>query len=92
MEMAKVDCSGLVSFESVGIRGGGTGMYVEIRDARDCFCTECSGRGPSGVCIETAKPLKQGMLAVPASPAVGGISGRKCVLQQMSWLMKVERV
>lgn len=62
--MAKVDCSGLLSLELVGIRGGGTGMYVEILEARDCFWTECSGRGPSGVWIDTAKPLKHGILLV----------------------------
>ena len=62
--MAKVDCSALVASPLAGILGGGTGMYVEIREARDTFWTECSGSGPSGVCIETARPLKQGMVNV----------------------------
>lgn len=66
MEMAKVDCSALVASPFAGILGGGTGMYVEIREARDTFWTACSGKGPSGVCIETARPLKQGMMDAPA--------------------------
>lgn len=40
-------------------------MYVDMREALDTFCTEYSGRGPSGVCMETAKPLKQGIVAAP---------------------------
>ena len=49
IEIANVDCSGLVESPVVGMRGGGTGMYVDMRDARDTFCTEYSERGPSGV-------------------------------------------
>ena len=62
IEIAKVDCSGIFVVESNGILGGGTGMYVEIRDSRDVFCTECSGSGPFGVCMLTARPLKHGMM------------------------------
>jgi len=47
--MAKVDGSGLLVVESVGMRGAGTGMYVLIRDSRDVFWTEYSGKGPFGV-------------------------------------------
>lgn len=50
MDMANVDCSGLASEDVVcGILGGGTGMYDDMREKRDCFWMECSGRGPSGV-------------------------------------------
>lgn len=62
MEIAKVDCSGFPEVESAGMRAGGTGMYVLIRDRREVFWTECSGRGPLGVCMLTARPLKQGMV------------------------------
>lgn len=62
IEIANVDCSGLPVIESAGIRAGGTGMYVLIRDRREVFCTECSGNGPFGVCMLTARPLKQGIL------------------------------
>lgn len=65
IEIANVDCSALVASPFAGIRGGGTGMYVDMREALDTFCTEYSGRGPSGVCIETAKPLKQGIVTAP---------------------------
>ena len=61
-----MDCSGTV--EVVETLGGGTGMYDVILENRPCLMIECSGRGPSGVCMLTAKPLKQGMLAdVPCS-------------------------
>lgn len=33
-----------------------------MRENLVCFCMECSARGPSGVCMLTASPLKQGML------------------------------
>ena len=36
-------------------------MYVVMRDWRVCFWTECSAMGPSVVCMETARPLKQGI-------------------------------
>lgn len=62
MEIAKEDGSGLFEEPSVGILGGGTGMYVLILDRRDCFWTECSGNGPFGVWMLTARPLKQGIL------------------------------
>lgn len=62
MDIAKDDGSGLVEELSVGTLGGGTGMYVLMRDSRDCFWTEYSGRGPLGVCMLTARPLKQGMM------------------------------
>lgn len=32
-----------------------------MRENLDSFCIEYSGNGPSGVCILTASPLKQGM-------------------------------
>lgn len=66
IEIAKVEGSGLFEVESGGMRGGGTGIKVDIRDNRDVFCTEYSGSGPSGVWILTARPLKQGMLPVAA--------------------------
>jgi hypothetical protein len=62
IEIAKVDCSGLSEEESVGIRAGGTGMYDDIRDRREDRWTAYSGRGPLGVWMLTARPLKQGML------------------------------
>lgn len=37
-------------------------MKVEILESLDVFCTEYSVRGPSGVWMLTARPLKQGML------------------------------
>ena len=63
MDMAKVDCSGLSEMSSVGIRAGGTGMYEEIRERREERWTAYSGRGPFGVWMLTAKPLKQGIVA-----------------------------
>lgn len=71
MEIAKVDGSGLFDEESDGMRGGGTGMKVEIRDNRDVFCTEYSGKGPSGVWMLTARPLKHGMLPGAARGSLG---------------------
>lgn len=62
MEIAKVDCSGLPVTDPVGTLAGGTGMYVDILEARDCFWMEYSDMGPSGVCMLTARPLKQGIL------------------------------
>lgn len=62
MEIAKVDCSGMPVCESGGTFAGGTGMYEDMRDARDCFCIENSDMGPSGVCMLTARPLKHGIL------------------------------
>lgn len=59
--MAKVDCSGLSDDEPAGTLGGGTGIYDVIRERRDCRWTEYSGRGPSGVWMLTARPLKQGI-------------------------------
>lgn len=61
--MAKVDCSGLSEVSSVGIRAGGTGMYEEIRERREERWTAYSERGPLGVWMLTAKPLKQGIVA-----------------------------
>ena len=61
IEMANVDCSGLSLVESVGNFGGGTGMYEEIRDNRIDRWTEYSGKGPEGVWMLTARPLKQGI-------------------------------
>ena len=58
--MAKVE--GPALFEVVEMRGGGTGIYELIREARVCFWIEYSGSGPSGVCMLTAKPLKHGIL------------------------------
>jgi hypothetical protein len=52
IEMAKVDCSGLVA--PGGTFAGGTGMYDVMRWNLDCFWIECSGRGPFGVWMETA--------------------------------------
>ena len=49
MEIAKVDCSGFLFVGSVGIRGGGTGIYDDIRDSREERWTEYSGSGPVGV-------------------------------------------
>lgn len=49
MDMANVDCSGFPVSDPGGTLAGGTGMYEDIRDALDCFCTENSGMGPSGV-------------------------------------------
>lgn len=60
MEMAKVDCSGLLA--PGGILAGGTGMYEVIRWAREFFWIEYSGSGPSGVWMLTARPWKQGIL------------------------------
>ena len=37
MEIANEDGSGLLDEPSVGILGGGTGIYVLILDRRDCF-------------------------------------------------------
>jgi hypothetical protein len=62
MEIAKVDCSGLPVTESAGTFAGGTGMKALILDKREAFCTEYSGSGPFGVCMLTARPLKQGMI------------------------------
>jgi hypothetical protein len=61
MDIANVDCSALLVVEPSGILAGGTGMYELIRASLDCRCTEYSGNGPSGVCMLTARPLKQGM-------------------------------
>jgi hypothetical protein len=52
IEMAKVDCSGLVA--PGGTFAGGTGMYDVMRWNFDCFWIECSGSGPLGVWMETA--------------------------------------
>ena len=60
MEMAKVEGSALP--DTGETLGGGTGMYEEILDCRDCLWMECSGEGPSGVWMDTARPLKQGMV------------------------------
>ena len=59
MEIAKVDCSGLVA--PGGILAGGTGIYDVMRWNLDCFCIECSDSGPLGVWMLTASPRKQGM-------------------------------
>lgn len=60
MEMANVDGSGACEFaESFG---GGTGMYDVMRFRRFCRWTECSANGPSGVWMETARPLKHGIV------------------------------
>lgn len=56
MEMAKVDCSGLLVVEPVGTLAGGTGIYEVMRWNFDCFWMEYSGRGPSGVWMLTASP------------------------------------
>lgn len=61
--MANVDCSGWLEFESVGMRAGGTGIYADIRESRFDRWTACSERGPFGVCMLTARPLKQGMVS-----------------------------
>jgi hypothetical protein len=37
-------------------------MKALILDKREAFCTEYSGSGPFGVCMLTARPLKQGMI------------------------------
>lgn len=65
IDIANVDCSGrlLLLSGSDGNLGGGTGMYELMRETLDCFWMEYSGRGPSGVCMLTARPLKQGMTA-----------------------------
>jgi hypothetical protein len=52
IEMAKVDCSGLVA--PGGTFAGGTGMYDVMRWNLDCFWIECSANGPLGVWMETA--------------------------------------
>lgn len=61
--MAKVDCSGLPVSDPAGTFAGGTGMYVDILDALDCFWMACSAMGPSVVWMLTARPLKQGIAA-----------------------------
>ena len=43
-----------------------------IRENLDCFCIEYSGKGPSGVWMLTAKPLKQGIV----SRLSGGVQRR----------------
>jgi hypothetical protein len=55
IDIAKVDCSGLVA--PGGTFAGGTGMYDVMRWNLDCFWIECSGSGPFGVWIETACKL-----------------------------------
>jgi hypothetical protein len=52
IEMANVDCSGLVA--PGGTFAGGTGMYEVMRWNLDCFWIECSASGPLGVWMETA--------------------------------------
>ena len=52
IDIAKVDCSGLVA--PGGTFAGGTGMYDVMRWNLDCFWIEYSGNGPLGVCIDTA--------------------------------------
>lgn len=41
-----------------------------MRETLDCFTIEYSGRGPSGVCMLTARPLKQGMAVVCYGDAI----------------------
>jgi hypothetical protein len=57
--MAKVDCSGLVA--PGGILAGGTGIYEVILWNLDWRWIECSGSGPEGVWMLTARPKKHGM-------------------------------
>lgn len=59
-------------------------MYVLMRPKRDRLWTPCSARGPSGVCMLTAMPLKHGMLNVSVVPVLGAQVDQEVLLLVLS--------